>query len=69
MLKQGLDFHDEILKDLNKKLETENEITNIELKYQKDYENMFQLNEHLIDCFKIIETELNERWSKIINKL
>jgi hypothetical protein len=35
-----------------------------ELNMDSSFAHMNELNEHLIKCLKLIENELNERWSK-----
>lgn len=61
VLESGLSIHNRILKNVQfteNKLDTENENIIENLKH------MNQLNEHLIECLRLIEQELNDRWSK-----
>lgn len=68
VLESGLSIHDRILKDVEarfKDLTSAN--AEIDSKYLKNFEHikhMKELNKHLIDCLRVIENELNERWSK-----
>jgi hypothetical protein len=72
VLKVGLNLHDGILKELNsnnRKFCDDHHESNNNVKNQKNYEHMNQLNGHLVDCFKLIDNELNERWSVAYSKL
>ena len=61
ILESGLSIHNRILKSVQiseSKVDSENE-SNLE-----NLKHMNQLNEHLVECLKLIELELNQRWSK-----
>lgn len=61
ILESGLSIHNRILKSVqiaDNKFDSENE-SNLE-----NLKHMNQLNEHLVECLKLVEHELNQRWSK-----
>lgn len=76
VLESGLSIHDRILKDVEVRFRdmTSNGTGNSNSNgngradsmenYSEHIKHMNELNGHLIDCLKIIENELNERWSK-----
>ncbi len=79
ILESGLSIHDRILKRLNESRRQEMFQANVmlnsahhqptqlslsELNMDSSFAHMNELNEHLIKCLKLIENELNERWSK-----
>ena len=76
VLESGLSIHDRILKRINASrkemlLHAANEHINEanvlsldELNLGSNFEHMNELNMHLIECLRLIENELNERWSK-----
>ena len=57
ILESGLSIHNRILKNVQL---NENSFDN----NSENFKHMNQLNEHLIECLKLIELELSERWSK-----
>ena len=68
VLESGLNIHDRILKEIEIKYKDlkldENDLDSKQLKNYEHIKHMIQLNIHLIDCFKMIENELNEKWTK-----
>ena len=78
ILESGLSIHDRILKRLNESRQEMQHVTMInenlgvnnyatnssELNLDSSFAHMNELNVHLIKCLKLIENELNERWSK-----
>ena len=66
ILENGLTIHDRILKNIE--LSYKNEYDSIGGKYSKNIEHikhMNELNNHLINCLKILMNELDEKWTKI----
>lgn len=75
VLESGLSIHDRILKDveirfrdLSANVGINGNLTSRSSEPSENYsehiKHMNELNKHLIECLKIIENELNERWSK-----
>ena len=79
ILESGLSIHDRILKRLNESRQELQQVAMInnenatsstcqtnmnELNLNSSFDHMNELNVHLIKCLKLIENELNERWSK-----
>ena len=77
VLESGLSIHDRILKRINESrqerlMQVANENLNDvqfnvgleEINANSNCDHMNELNTHLIECLKLIENELNERWSK-----
>jgi hypothetical protein len=66
ILENGLMIHDRILKNIELGYKTEHDSNGG--KYSKNIEHikhMNELNNHLINCFKLLTNELDEKWSKI----